>query len=426
MSAIQDHPLRYKLANELHARPFPTLQAPCRAVFIAWRIPSDNVGKDQSAELDHLHDYLDRFGAPHPQPGATHFTCQIGRDTLKWEQHAEFVTYTMFLPQLSARAFDPADFDVFPDDWLAGAPGQRVTSAMIRVENMTAPDQLIEQVNDWFLPESVAVNYVLDRSCVVATDFRIASNGHQNMAVFVGADTGARRIGRVVQRLCEIETYKCMSMLGYFRVKAIAPELGTLESDAARLMGHLRSEDDDAADTLQSLLALSGDVERLIADTSFRFGATEAYESIVQKRIQVLREEHFMGRQTFSEFMIRRYEPAMRTVDHSQARLKSLAERVGRAAQLLRTKVEVARSEQNQALLKSMDRRADLALRLQETVEGLSVVAISYYAVSLAGYLVYPLAAPLGISKGFVLGALTPIVVVGVWLMVRRIKAKMH
>ncbi len=426
MSAIQDHPLRYKLANELHARPFPTLSAPCRAVYIAWRIPPGQVGLDTAAELDHLYDLLDRYGAPHPQPGATHFTCQIGRDTLKWEQHAEFVTYTMFLPQVSTRAFDPADLDVFPEDWLAAAPGQRVTSAMIRVENMPSDEQMISQIYEWFLPETVAANYVLDRTCVVATDFRIAANGHQNMAVFVAPDTGARRVGRVVQRLCEIETYKCMSMLGYFRVKAISRELGALETDAGRLMGHLRSDRDDAAETLQALLELSGDVERLIADTSFRFGATGAYEKIVQQRIKILREERFHGRQTFSEFMTRRYDPAMRTVNHSESRLQSLAERVGRAAQLLRTKVEVARSAQNQALLESMDRRADLALRLQETVEGLSVVAISYYAVSLAGYLVYPLATPLGVSKGVVLAALTPVVVLGVWAMVRRIKAKMH
>ncbi|GAA6182176.1 MULTISPECIES: DUF3422 family protein [unclassified Shimia] len=426
MSAITDHPLRYKLANELHARPFPTLDAPCRAVFIAWRIPPQQVGKQSGAEVAHLHDLLDRFGAPHPQPGATHYTGQIGRDTLKWEQHAEFVTYTVFMDKVSARPFDPADLDVFPEDWLAASPGQRVTSAMIRVEQMPDEAQMNEQISSWFVPEAVATNYVLDRSCVVATDFRIGQSGHQHMAVFVASKTGSRRIGRVVQRLCELETYKSMSMLGYFRVKAIAGQLGGLEADAARLVGQLRAEKGDPAGTLQSLLELSGDVEQLIAETSFRFGATSAYSSIVEQRIKVLREERFQGRQTFSEFMTRRYDPAMRTVVHSEQRLGSLAERIGRAAQLLRTKVEVARSAQNQALLESMDRRADLALRLQETVEGLSVVAISYYAVSLAGYLVYPLTGPMGISKGIMTAALTPIVVLLVWWLVRRIKAKMH
>lgn len=426
MSAITDHPLRYKLANELHARPFPTLQAPCRALFVAWRIAPERVGLGDGPERAHLIDLLDRFGAAHPQPGATHFTCEIGRHRLKWELHAEFVTYTVFMEQITERAFDPVDLDVLPEDWLAATPGLRVTSAMIRVARMPEATQMSEHIKEWFLPEAVAASYVLDRSCVVATDFRIGQSGHQNMAVFVAPSTGARRVGRVVQRLCEIETYKSMSMLGYFRVRSIAQELGACETDAGQLMGKLRSEQDDAAQTLQSLLELSGDVERLIADTSFRFGATAAYEGIVQQRIKVLREERFEGRQTFSEFMTRRYEPAMRTVNHSEKRLGSLAERIGRAAQLLRTKVEVARSAQNQALLESMDRRADLALRLQETVEGLSVVAISYYAVSLAGYMVYPLADPIGISKGVMTAILTPVVVLAVWAMVRQIKSKMH
>ena len=88
--------------------------------------------------------------------------------------------------------------------------------------------------------------------------------------------------------------------------------------------------------------------------------------------------------------MMRRYEPAMRTVKSAERRLEQMAERAARAGELLRTRVDVERQAQNQGLLESMDRRADLALRLQHTVEGLSVVAISYYAVSLAAYVAAP------------------------------------
>jgi uncharacterized membrane-anchored protein len=102
-----------------------------------------------------------------------------------------------------------------------------------------------------------------------------------------------------------------------------------------------------------------------------------------------------------------------------------MLERAARAGELLRTRVDVERSAQNQELLASMDRRADLQLRLQHTVEGLSVVAISYYAVSLAGYLTYPLAKQMGISKEMAVAGLTPLVILGVWLMVRRIKKGM-
>ncbi len=115
----------------------------------------------------------------------------------------------------------------------------------------------------------------------------------------------------------------------------------------------------------------------------------------------------------------------MRTVQSTEARLKETSARAIRASELLRTRVDVERSAQNQAILASMDRRADLQLRLQHTVEGLSVVAISYYAVSLTGYLLYPLAGVMGMSKGMLISLITLPVVGAVWWMVRRLRKRL-
>jgi uncharacterized membrane-anchored protein len=182
----------------------------------------------------------------------------------------------------------------------------------------------------------------------------------------------------------------------------------------------------DAPQTLQSLLETSARLEQLVAHTSFRFGATGAYETIVNQRIEVLREARFVGRQTFGEFMLRRYDPAMRTVKSTETRLHRLSERAIRAGDLLRTRVEVERSAQNQSLLQSMDRRSDLQLRLQRTVEGLSVVAISYYAVGLALYVLAPLEKLQGVSKPWLTAGVTPVVVLAVWFALRRIQRAMH
>jgi uncharacterized membrane-anchored protein len=84
MPAIADHPLRYTLANELHARPFPSISAPSQAAYLAMKPATGVAGRDRGAERAHLLNLLDRFGAQHPQPDATHFSGQIGRHTLKW------------------------------------------------------------------------------------------------------------------------------------------------------------------------------------------------------------------------------------------------------------------------------------------------------------------------------------------------------
>ena len=427
MSPIQDHPLRYHLANELHARPFPAMLSPSTVIYLAVKQPKEAVHRDRSLDVEHLKALLDRHGAAHPQPGATHHSAQLGRYTLKWEQHTEFVSYTLYGDGVSERAFDPADFDLFPPDWLSQAPGQRVTSLMIRIlPRPKSDDRIRDLLSDWFVPESLAVAKVLDDSAIVAGDFRIDPAGHMRFALFANESTGTQRIGRLVQRICEIETYRAMSMLGFSRARGLSPTIGALDTHLSEMMVEMTSDTVPAEQTLTRLLSVSAQLEAMAAQSAFRFGATGAYEALVNQRIKLLREVRYSSYQTFSEFMLRRYEPAMRTVKSAEKRVATLANRARRSGELLRTRVDVERSAHNQALLASMDRRADLALRLQHTVEGLSVVAISYYAVSLAGYLFYPLAAALGLSKGMLISMLTLPVVGLVWLGLRRVKRKLH
>ncbi|WP_391482501.1 DUF3422 family protein [Nereida sp. NH-UV-3] len=425
MAPITDHQLRYDLANELHARPFPSLDAPCTAVFLAIKQPANAVARDRSTDRAHLVDLLDRFGAAHPPPDATHFYGQIGRFTLKWEQHTEFVTYTVFEESDRGNAFDPVAFDVFPNDWLDAAPGVRLTSALFHIAPRPADNVVVKNLQDWFVPESLAVSCVLDDAAIIAGDFRIDPAGHMRFAIFADDDTGSRRIGRVVQRLCEIEMYKSASMLGLARVKQLGARMGALEADLSSMVGAMTDANVDADTTLQQLLTISAELENMIAKSTFRFGATGAYEAIVNQRIDVLREERFSGRQTFAEFMMRRFDPAMRTVKSTEARLQAMAGRAVRAAELLRTRVDVERSAQNQTLLASMDKRADLQLRLQKTVEGLSVVAISYYAVNLALYVLGPVGKSLDLAKVTLAAVTTPIIILLVWWLVRRIRQSM-
>jgi uncharacterized membrane-anchored protein len=193
-----------------------------------------------------------------------------------------------------------------------------------------------------------------------------------------------------------------------------------------RLVGDMTKTLSRPEESLSELLTIAAELENLLAQSTFRFGATAAYEAIVLQRIAVLRETRFEIGQTFEEFMTRRFDPAMRTIKSTEARLKAMAERAIRAGDLLRTRVDVERQAQNQKLLESMDTRADLQLRLQKTVEGLSVVAISYYAVNLAVYMIGPFASPMGISKLLLTAIATPVVLLGVWAMVHRIHEQME
>ena len=173
---MEDHDLRYALANELHARPFPSLKAPCRALFLAIKHPQNAAARDRDLDRAHLMDLLDRHGVPHPQPDATHYFGPLGKHMLKWESHTEFVSYTLFSDGVADQPFAGHAFQLFPADWLAKVPGVRVTSALIRVELFQSDADVAKKVVDWFVPESVACSSVVDDAAIVASDFRIDSH----------------------------------------------------------------------------------------------------------------------------------------------------------------------------------------------------------------------------------------------------------
>jgi uncharacterized membrane-anchored protein len=111
---LRNHPLRYVLNNELHARPFTALQSPERISHLA--LPRD----EQGAAEDHtvLVRLCERYGVTPPQAGLNHFSHDFGVFRLKWERHTEFVTYTFFRRGSFDEPFDTAALTQVAADWL--------------------------------------------------------------------------------------------------------------------------------------------------------------------------------------------------------------------------------------------------------------------------------------------------------------------
>ena len=424
MAQLIDHPLRHATASELHARPFPHILAPARAAFFAYTSAQNDSGRREAADREHFLRLLDHYGVVHPSETESHFFGQLGEVWVKWECHTEFVTYTAFVDGLGDLAFDGSESSIFPAAWQAALPGTTLSSTSIRVEEDQDTQSIKNKLEDWFVSESLAASRVLDSAAVIAGDYRMDDNGNMRFAVFVPASTGRRRVGRIVQRLNEIEVYKTMSMLGLMRARDLSVELNSVDTNLSALVADLADDKVPAEDNLNGLLKLSADLERHSAAVAYRFSASKAYAAIVAQRIEVLREAQFEGRQTFREFMMRRFDPAMRTVQALDSRLQDLISRAIRTGDLLRTRVDVERQTQNQELLSSMNRRADAQLRLQKTVEGLSVVAISYYATGLSLYVLAPFSGLIGISKAVLTAAVVPLVVCSVYLTLRQIRKR--
>lgn len=378
-----DLPERATLSLEVHARPSEPLAAPGRTSYVAVLVDAD----ERERELAHLSRLCRTHGQPAPASDALHWSGHIGAVRLKWERHGEFSSYTMLMAGPSPAPFaDPAAAQL-PAGWLAGAPGLTVYAG--HAELVEADDALssahIQQA--WFAGHPVVGSAVGDGAGLAYSDFL---NHPDGFGRFLLVDQGFTPLvaGRMLQRLFEIEAYRMMALLAFPVARRLSPRILAIERALAGLTDDIARDGGRDEKLLQELTRLAAEVESGLSASQFRFGACRAYAELVRTRIAELREQRLSGLQTMDEFMSRRFTPAVATCGTVSQRLHDLSERVAQASHLLSTRVDIAREHQNHALLASMDRRAKLQLRLQQTVEGLSIAAIVYYMAGVVGYVV--------------------------------------
>jgi uncharacterized membrane-anchored protein len=412
-----DHPLRLALNEEMHARPPEALAAPLRLTFLA--LVSDP--SMRAREWEHVCALARRYGVATPPAGAAHFSADLGAFRLKWERHSEFTRYKFIVAGAVGAPFDEPALQSVPADWLAELPGQVMvaTHAALLPASELAPD--FEALSTRYFAGNVLVGAGIAGGAGTAfTDVRL-HDGHGRLLV-LNRDMSQRQAGRMMQRLLEIDTYRLMALLALPVAQSLSPWLNQAERELAEVTNALAAASEaDEPELLDRLTRLEAQIEGRESENHFRFAAAAAYHELVQRRIDELREVRIQGLQNFEEFTERRLAPAMATCRSVAARLESLSQRVARATQLLSTRVDVSRERQNQQVLVSMNRRAEAQLRLQQTVEGLSVAAITYYVVGLVGYAAKGLhAAGLPVSVEAATALSIPLVALVVALGVRR------
>ena len=120
---------------------------------------------------------------------------------------------------------------------------------------------------------------------------------------------------------------------------------------------------------------------------------------------------------------MRSLTPAIKTGKSIQQRTLDLSTRIEKTSDLLRTKINLKLEEQNQDLLKALNRRSHMQLRLQQLVESVSMIAISYYVVQLLSYmLVLPKSITDVVNKAQIIAFCVPVVVFLVFFVLQKIK----
>jgi uncharacterized membrane-anchored protein len=387
-----DHPQRLALADEVHARPFEPVASPAGAGYFALLVPEEA----RAAELNQLVRLALQYGATPPGPNDTQWRVTLGELRLKWERHGEFSGY-LFLRQGDASQGATAGgrsatavWETLPDGWLERLPGQTIVAVRVVIRRAASLPVSAEELASHFAGNTVVGASIANGAGQAYTDFRVRADGCVRM-LLVDSGFNPQQAGRMLQRLLEIESYRMLALLALPIARRQSPRIAAIESALAQLTDGIARDDGREEELLHELTRLAAEVESGLAASRFRFGACRAYADLVSRRIDELREQRIEGMQTISEFMSRRFSPAVATCLNVEQRLHDLSERVAQASSLLATRVGIASEKQNQQLLASMERRARQQLRLQQTVEGLSVAAILYYVVGLVAY----------IAKGF-------------------------
>lgn len=420
LARLEPHALRGLVMGEVHARPFRLIEGPRLFLHLGFDV-SSKASSDRDRKL--IEALCHAQGATPPGPEARHHVIAFSGGTLKWERFAEFATYswdTVFDGRASGYSLLPPGQ---PFGTHFNQPGPLVVA--IRLDFVPDESRGLQTETAGFDATSLCVAEVVDGRAIAATDFRADGDGKVRILV-LDRGLAPNQAGALLQRLLELETYRIFALMGLPEAYRVAPNIRRIETELTDITAEIRATEGLEANRrlLGRLSRLTADLEAEDAASSYRFGASRAYERIVTSRLQAINEKPVAGFPTWSSFLSRRMDPAMRTIETLQERQGNLSRKLARAAQLLRTRVDIDVEQQNRELLSSMNQRAKLQLRLQQTVEGLSIAAVSYYVIGLFGYLfkagkeahLYPF------DPSILTGIAVPIVVFGIALIVRNIR----
>lgn len=420
--SIEEHPWREALYEELHSRPSPLVQIPCTVSHVALQMADEQ----RPLELLHLGELCARYGVDPPTANASCLYQNFGEFELRWERHTEFSTYT-FIRQADANPMrEPPALDQVPGQWLESLPGRTTAALHLAFQAAEGPPEASE-LDRYFEQQPLRGSVVRQGTAYLYSSFRLHSDGFARI-VLRARELTPLQAGRLLQRVLEIETYRMMALLALPVARQITPDVATMERELAHINEALTQADGrtDQRALLDELSNLAARVERLRSDTTYRFAATNAYFDLVRERNRELTEEKIPGLQPIHVFIKRRLAPGIRTCNAVRDRLEDLSRRISQTSGLLRARVELSIQGQNRELLASMNQRSATQLRLQQAVEGLSVVAITYYLMGLLSYVWEGFAwAGWPWSKKATFAVAVPVVMLVAWRIIHGVKRRL-
>ena len=318
------------------------------------------------------------------------------------ERHSEFVAITQVVPE-GIQFTEVAD-----SNWIDRSPQDVLVLARIS-----------SAVGGKMPSDVEAVSSFRGGEVIAGSNFTEDNAGFTSWTVAFSNDPGDDAAGRLLQMILEIETYRTLAVMGMDKIRAVHPILyrvaKQLPKESTETLGH-----DSMIQVLASLSTQESELHAVWEKLAWRIGANQAYHELVFQRLEQLNAKGLEGYVGIRHFLKRRLTPAVLTAETVMRRRSELAAQIDERAQLLRTQLQLNLQSQTRDLLANLDKSAERQIRLQSAVEGLSTVAIAYYAVNLISPTLEPFVEPT--FRDWVNAGLAPAALALVWLTLSRIR----
>ena len=373
---------RHEISNEIHRRPYYEQFDPMRISLISLHT------KSYENNYNHLSDLCEYLAIPAPATkNLTYSYTHQDKFRLRWESHREFCTF-QFIKNVNLDEnylFTDSNINFIPHLWINNLSSiiNCVNLEVINKKNIKSESN--EYIFSAFNNNYVAGSNLCNNKGSVFSDFKIDTNGYHRILLINGDKNGemsGHQLGRSIQRILDIESYRSMSMISFIKSKDINLNLDNISKNLIKI-----NELDNPNDKFFKLKNISDEINILNIRNKFRFQASKGYYPIIDDRFKELNFSKIEGIQPYEIYLNSRINPTKRITLATENRLNETLDIVNRSSILIKTEIELDIKKNSIALLDNMSKKKDIQIKLQKTVEGLSTIILTYYSVNLFNYL---------------------------------------
>lgn len=308
-----------------------------------------------------------------------------------WRLHTEYYSYqTWHLPSNPSRVltFGPIDL---PGYLFQSCPlGTRISWMDILVQSGNDPVSK-QELQEVFRGPEIFGSRVIE-AISLYTDF--APDEHEKVRFLVrSADVRSlkEKAPFILESLSFLENYRHLILFPLDEFNQHMDRFYQLEKDQVVKREEISrgletSSPKQFKEWLILLTRTLSEVNRIGDNVRYHLASAVPYDSILNATLEELKETGEIGFQPLGYFIKRKVrgiaDGYLRLIERIDALNKALEGTVA----VLRTRVDLAMEEQNLSLLKSVDETTKNQVHLQQTVEGLSVIVLTYYITGIANY----------------------------------------